>query len=497
MSKQDELDVRLYTLGQSSKRTGMFGLPLRATIVAGIGYIATLLVFMQSTFTTGLTVGAMTTIYLIPALLRFGNRTLYEVAQMRIQFWRAKLKGHTAYRSGPHSSVPGGRFRLPGFLARTELHVGLDMAGNWFGMIRDPGQNQYTVMMHCSPRGAEPWTLDDRNIMTREWGAWLSELSLSGDVVGATATVETVPSTGYDLKQSVLQDVDESAPGLARRIQAESVAQFTRNQADIRGWASVTFKATTTVARKDPEAMATDLGQRLPGLYEQLQHAGVSARPMGPGDIVGLAMSGWRPEVNDTVVAAEIDGEDLGVEWADAGPASANTEWDHYRHSEYTSRTFEMGLAPAAAFTDTVLRPLLAPHADVPRKRVTLVYRPFPAGDAVKMVENEHRDALNAVNSSRKVVGANAQLRLEQTEASRQSLARGGQLGRYSLLATLTVADTEQLSAVSAVLTQLGNRSQVGLHPTNGQQDAAFAAAMGLGVFLDQKSSISAFAKAG
>ena len=72
----------------------------------------------------------------------------------------------------------------------------------------------------------------------------------------------------------------------------------------------------------------------------------------------------------------------------------------------------------------------------------------------------------------------------------------GGQLGEYSLLVTLTLRNPELLDQGSAIIGQLGNRSQLRLHATNGQQDAAFAAALGLGVLLDQKSTISSFAKA-
>ena len=36
-------DLRLYTLGEKSQRTGMFGLPLRATIIAGIAFIVAML----------------------------------------------------------------------------------------------------------------------------------------------------------------------------------------------------------------------------------------------------------------------------------------------------------------------------------------------------------------------------------------------------------------------------------------------------------------------
>ena len=163
---------------------------------------------------------------------------------------------------------------------------------------------------------------------------------------------------------------------------------------------------------------------------------------------------------------------------------------------DWVSRTFEMAAPPAAAFPDHVLRPLIEPKGDIPRKRVTLVYRPIPAGDGVRQVEKEHTDAVNGANKTRSVGKASAGLRLERTEAARQALARGGQLGEYSLLATITLRDPELLDQGAAIVGQLGNRSQLRLHAANGQQDAAFAASLGLGVLLDQKSTISQFAKA-
>lgn len=499
-SATDHTEVRLYSLGEESQRTGLFGLPQRAMVTAGIGLVASMAMAMRGGIIPGGLTAIAVVLYLIPALLRSGHRTLYEVTQMRLQFFANKARGATVYRSGPSSGVPGGRHRLPGVLARTELHVGEDMYRNSFGMIRDPGLNQYTVVISAAPRGAEPWTLADRNLMTREWGAWLSELSLSGDVVGATATIETIPASGEDLMQSVLQSVDENSPEIARRIQAEGAVQFTRNQLITRGWCSVTFKAANAMQRKDPEAMATEIGHRLPSLYQQLQYAGVSARPMTAPEIVGLAMSSWRPEVTDAVNALELSGEDLGVDWEDAGPATAVTQFDRYKHSAFVSRTFEMSIPPQSTFPDTVLRDLLSPHGDLPRKRTTLVYRPFPAGESVKVVEREHTDAVNAVNMGkrgRKITGAGVHKRLEETDAARQALARGAQLGTYSLLTTVVLPDNDKVPAASAIMQQLGNRAQIRLHPMNYQQDAAFAACMGLGTFLHQKSTISSFAKAG
>ena len=142
MTTSEAADLRLYTLGEKSQRTGMFGLPLRATIIAGIAFIVAMLVLMQGGLAAGAIIAVLAIGYLAPAVLRIGNRTLYEVAQMRWQFWRAQASGATVYRAGPNSRVPGGRYRLPGSLAKTELHVGRDVAGNDFALIRDTSLNQ-------------------------------------------------------------------------------------------------------------------------------------------------------------------------------------------------------------------------------------------------------------------------------------------------------------------------------------------------------------------
>jgi len=319
----EQADLRLYTLGEKSQRTGMFGLPLRATIIAGIAFIVAMLVLMQGGLGAGALIAVLAVAYLAPAVLRIGNRTLYEVAQMRWQFWRAQAAGSTVYRSGPNSRVPGGRYRLPGALAKTELHVGRDVAGNDFALIRDRALNQYTVLLDAASRGQEPLTVADRNDMTAEWGAWLAELSLNDDVVAATVTVESYPTTGQDLIAAVKDSVSESTPEIARRIQAESAVEFARGKLVTRSWIAVTFKAATAMQRKDPEAMATDLGFRLPGLYQRLEYAGVSATPMNPEDAIGLALRCYRPDLEETTTSRPSRITSASI--CARAPSSANT----------------------------------------------------------------------------------------------------------------------------------------------------------------------------
>src|SRR5699024_8139832 len=201
--------------------------------------------------------------------------------------------------------------------------------------------NQYTVLLDAASRGQQPLTVDDRNNMTAEWGAWLAELSLNDDVVAATVTVESYPTTGQDLMAAVKNSVDESTPEVARRIQAESAVQFARGKLVTRSWVAVTIKAATAMQRKDPEAMATDLGFRLPGPDQRLECAGVSATPMSPGDAVGLALRCYRSHVEETINRTRLQSEPLGVDWEDAGAAEAVAQWNCARHEDWVSRTFE------------------------------------------------------------------------------------------------------------------------------------------------------------
>ena len=60
----EQADLRLYTLGEKSQRTGMFGLPLRATIIAGIAFIVAMLVLMQGGLGAGALIAVLAVAYL-------------------------------------------------------------------------------------------------------------------------------------------------------------------------------------------------------------------------------------------------------------------------------------------------------------------------------------------------------------------------------------------------------------------------------------------------
>ena len=189
----------------------------------------------------------------------------------------------------------------------------------------------------------------------------------------------------------------------------------------------------------------------------------------------------YNPPTEPDFEELDVMGVSHGMAWEDAGPGYARAGRQVYEHEGCKSVTWEMRDAPRATFEDGLLRGLLAPHERIERKRVALVYRPFEAGKGVSRVEGEHRDAMVAANSAKSIRSANAELRLEHTEAARQAQARGAQLGKYSLFVTATVTDENDLDRVEHDVVQLGSGASVRLHKMARQQDTGFMTTCGVG----------------
>src|SRR5690625_6178198 len=90
-------------------------------------------------------------------------------------------------------------------------------------------------------RWPRDWSSDvcSSDLMTAEWGAWLAELSLNDDVVAATVTVESYPTTGQDLIAAVKDSVSESTPEIARRIQRSEERRVVQGRSSSRSRPSI------------------------------------------------------------------------------------------------------------------------------------------------------------------------------------------------------------------------------------------------------------------
>lgn len=484
-----------YSLGQPPQRTGLGGFSLKATIVVAVGFVSFLLLQLMGMGKFGFTV--VLPLAVVSAVLisvRWSSRTVAEMGQILAEDAKRRRRGEDSYVSGGYSRVPGGRFRLPGLLARTESVSDIDSDGREFVAILDRPRREATVFLDCQLTGQTAMTQEERNAMTAEWSRWLAMLSLAGDVVSAVFVIATRPGTGQLVAKEVDSIVVDTAAPIAKRVMSEAAEHLGIHVPEIASHIAITVKFDGEVI-EDGSFMA-QIATRLPGWYTSLGWAGIIAEPMDQEAVVGRIKSFYDPSAEYPLEALMVAGEPHGLSWDDAGPSVAKATKDEYVHDGWHSVTWEMREAPRSTFEDVLLTGLIAPHPRIERKRVALVYRPYEAGAGASRVEQEHRDAMVAANSSKKITSAKAEMRLEHTEAARRAQARGAQLGRYSLFVTATASAADQLPRMRHDIEQLGAGASIRLAPVNRQHDTGFAVSCGAGQIPWTKATTSKMASA-
>ena len=97
-----------------------------------------------------------------------------------------------------------------------------------------------------------------------------------------------------------------------------------------------------------------------------------------------------------------------------------------------------MSQAPRGEVRENVLARLIAPHGDIARKRVTLLYRVIDPGEAARIVERDLHNAEFRVNSAARPT-ARAVVEQQAARATAQEEARGAALVNFGMLVTTTV----------------------------------------------------------
>jgi hypothetical protein len=148
-----------------------------------------------------------------------------------------------------------------------------------------------------------------------------------------------------------------------------------------------------------------------------------------------------------------------------------------------------MADAPRSAVVETVLGELLAPHRDIPRKRVTLLYRVLSPAEAARMVENDVHAAEFRVNTRRNP-SARDKREVQSAHATAAEEARGAALIGVGMLVTASVLEQDGLAAALAAIENIGPTARINLRLVAHSQDSAFAAALPLGVWLPEYQSL-------
>lgn len=475
------------TYGNWRKPTspGLGSLGLLGTLILLIGLVAAVIAMMLWFWAGPITAGVVA-LLLAPLLVRDRHgRTGLQALTSQIAWWRGRSKGWHLYRSGPLAITTGGTHRLPGLAAPTRLVEATDSYGRPFAMIVMPTTGHYTIVMECAADGAALVDQDQIDTWVAYWGQWLAGLAFEPGLVAASVTIETAPDLGARLEREVSGQLDAGAPELARHVLAEVVRSYPAGSAQVSTRIAVTYAAAPRpgARRRSLQEMARELGTRLPGLTQGLGMTGAGAgRPMTATQLAEAIRLAYDPGAQADIDAAHTAGTGSGITWEEAGPAFHEETRSCYLHEDCASITWAMSDAPRGEVLSSVLGPLLAPHRDIARKRVTLLYRPHDAAEAVRIVERDRKDARFKITGS--AVAARDAVAVAAADQSAREEAKGAGLTRFALLLTATVLDTADLPAAAAAVDVLAPPARIRLRRVYGAQAAAFAAGLPIGIVL-------------
>jgi len=262
----------------------------------------------------------------------------------------------------------------------------------------------------------------------------------------------------------------------------------------VKAYVAITYSALPRAGgkKRDAEAMGRELASRLPGLTAGLQATGAgAARPLTAEELCETVRIAYDPSVAQIIDEAHAAGEPVELTWPDVGPAAAEASWDGYRHDGAYSCTWAMTQAPRGNIQSGVLARLLAPHRDIARKRVTLLYRPVDAARAAAMVEADLRAAEFRQTATSKPAARDV-LAVRSAAATASEEASGAGLINFGMLITATVDRSGDRADAAAAIETLSASARIRVRPVYGSQDSAFAAALPLGLVLNKHIRVPA-----
>ncbi|MFH8337760.1 SCO6880 family protein [Streptomyces sp. AM6-12] len=486
--------LRTYGNWRRPKSAGLGGLGLVPTAVlflflAIAGTAAPLNLWVAA---ATLAVGA---VVLVPLALRdrYG-RHMGTLLYSRLAWWRGVMKGQNVYRSGILSKVPGGKCLLPGLAMASDMYEATDGLGRSFGMIRYHEVEHFAVTISCSAQGGSLVDQGDIDTWVANWGAFMQTMSGEPNLVGFQVVVEVAPDSGEKLHNEIRHQRAAAASPLAQRVMADIDRDYPSGSPTINTYVSFVYDAASAIGRSKRTAaeMAVEIGRRLPSLTSRLATTGAgAAAPLSATELAEIVRTAYEPGVSQLIDQARAAGRGSGLSWSQAGPTTHHARSKSYWHDGATSVTWMMGEAPRGEVFSDVLRHLLSAHNDIDRKRVALIYRPHSPAEAAAIADRDFRAARSRTETTR-TGQAHAEAEYLAAAKTRQEEARGAGLTLFGLVVTATVMDRDEedgnarVLAAETAVDNLSAPARIALRYAWGSQDAAFLAALPIGVVLPE-----------
>ncbi|VEG30001.1 SCO6880 family protein [Actinomyces howellii] len=406
----------------------------------------------------------------------------------KMKFRGARRRKTNLFRTGllDVSASSSWRCRLPGVLGSLNLSEHQDAWGRVFTVVHH-GDGRLTVPMALAPAGED---LVDRDAIERKvalWGLLLMDLANETGVVGATVTVETSPDTGQRLVQEVSARRCQDGPELARQIVDDVVAAAAGTGVRVRTWVTVSFRpeVSATTRRDRRERAVQEIAMRLPGLTQILVESGDGAvHLLDRQEMTRVVREAYDPESAAVFEQAAADGLVVDLDLSEAGPISAEADWDSYRHDSGLSRSWVMSRPPRGLVQSRVLRRVLEVSRDVEIKRVTILYRPVDPSRAPDVVEKDVDKATARQRMARRPTERMSR-EVAQAVKTAHEEASGAAVLDFGVVMTATVTGDqarERLETASAAVTSAAAGSHLLTRVAYGAQDTTFAMGLPLGL---------------
>lgn len=474
---------------------GILGLGSIGTALLLAGLIAVVMTVMIAGLLEAVILAAVLGAVMLAVLTKDSHgKNVISRGGARIAWWSSRSRGSNVYRSGPLGRALWGTYQLPGLAAPTRLSEWQDSYGRPFALLYTPATGSYSVVIGTEPDGAALVDQEQIDVWVADWGHWLANLGDEPGVEAASVTIETAPDSGTRLRREVEHNVDEDAPPFSKAMLADVVGSYPAGSSTVKAFVAITFSAAQRSGSKKrkPDEMGRELAARLPGLTAGLQATGAgAAHPLSAQELCEVVRVAYDPAAAVLIDEAHAAGETPEVFWTDVGPSAAQASWDRYRHDSGSSCTWAMTQAPRGNVQSGVLARLLAPHRDIARKRITLLYRPIDAAKAAAIVEADLRAAEFRVTSTSKPAARDS-LAVRAASATAQEEASGAGLVQFGMLVTATVMDLSKQADARAAIDNLAATARLRLRPVYGSQDSAFAAALPLGLVLPKHIKVPA-----
>jgi hypothetical protein len=407
--------------------------------------------------------------------------------------WRqARLAGSRYYRSGPLGKSRWGTFQLPGLLANTRLHQYADAWGQPFAILELPTKGHYSISFKVEPEGSSLVDQEQVNTWVGRYASVLKQLGDEPGLIAAQITVETAPDSGHRLRRYVEARMDANAPEVSKAMLHEVVKSYPAGSASVKIWVALTFSTLIHGKRLRVDEFADAIRPRLRGLGEQFNGTGVGpARSLTAQQLCELVRVAYNPSAAAAIEEANLAGTPVPLRWSDVGPAGADTFWDAYAHDDALSITWAMTEAPRGVVRENILQALLQPSAEVPRKRVTMLYRILDPATAAKTVDSDVASAQTAATATKRPRASKVrELELAVTTAKEE--ASGAALTDFALMVTATVDGNDAVArqVARATIEALGQTARLMLRPLVGSQDSAFVGVLPIGVALPEYMAV-------